>query len=316
MFGKRFRHRHARTTRLHPLATVGICLAVAVLLTLIIGNLLRGLLDDETYQKLTQGTEAKTEGTEPPRTSNARKINAYVFELGENAENAVGMTSVSLPINKPDGSVLYTSDVTAGLGLPSNEKVTLQETLGEIGAFVPYISGVFYSQALQQQTPDARYAVASVESALLREFTNAGGSEILLCGLPMTADSTDAILEYVEHLRFALKTTPIGVSVPLSVAADTENWELLARLAEICDLIAIDLTAEPLDNADLDDTGYSPTADALLARCAYFTSQFDARLIFSESQEALISTAVLQARPDFQVIRYVRQTQEQTPTEE
>lgn len=316
MLGKRFRRRHAHATRLHPAAIVGICLALAIILTVVVGNLLRGLLDDETYQKLTQGEETETNETEPPRTSNVRNVNAYPFALGEDAENAVGMTSVSVPINKPDGTVLYTSDVTVGLGLSSTENIALQETLGEIGAFVPYVSGVFYPQAFVQERPDARYAVANVESALLREFSNAGGSEILLCGLPMTLDNTDAVLEYVEIVRFAVGQTPIGVAVPLSVASNTENWELLARLFEVCDFLAIDLTAEITDGSDLDDTGYSPAADALLSRCAYFVSQFDARLIFSERQTALISTAVLQARPDFQVIRYVREVQEQETEQE
>lgn len=45
-FGKRFRHHHAHGTRkLHPLAIVGICLAVAVLVTVIVGNLLNIFLD-------------------------------------------------------------------------------------------------------------------------------------------------------------------------------------------------------------------------------------------------------------------------------
>lgn len=308
MPGKRFRHRRTHATKLPPIAIVGICLALAVILTVTVGNLLRGLLDDETYQKLTQGEKTETNETEPPRTSNVRNVNAYLFTLGENAENAVGMTSVSIPINKPDGTILYASDVTAELGLSSTENIALQETLGEICAFVPYVSGVFYPQAFLQERPDARYAVASVESALLREFSNAGGSEILLCGLPMTPDNTDAVIEYVETVRFSVKSTPIGVAIPLSVASNTENWELLARLFEVCDFLAIDLTAETVDESDLDDTGYSPAADAILSRCTYFVSQFDARLIFAEEQTSLISTAVLQARPDFQVIRYAEKT--------
>ena len=40
-FGSRFRRRHQHTSaRLHPAAIVGICLAVTILITVIIGNLL------------------------------------------------------------------------------------------------------------------------------------------------------------------------------------------------------------------------------------------------------------------------------------
>ncbi|MBQ3014778.1 MAG: hypothetical protein IJD75_06570 [Clostridia bacterium] len=316
MLGKRFRRRHARATRLHPIAIVGICLAAAILLTVIVGNLLKGSLDDETYKKLTQGEETDATNAEPPRATNVRNLNAYPFALGQNAEDAVGMTSISVSVNTPDGTILYTSDVTEQLGLTATEKIDLQETLGEVSAFVPYVSGVFYPQAFEQETPDARYAVSAVESAILREFLHAGGSEILLCGLPLAGDHTDTIIEYVKTIQFATGNAPIGIAIPLSIAADTDNWELLARLFDACDFLAIDLTAEECDNADLDDTGYSPTADAILARCAYFVSQFDARLIFSDKQTALISTAQMQARPDFQVIHYAQKTSESETDEQ
>lgn len=310
MYGNRFRRRHAHTTGLHPAVIVGICLAVAVILTVIVGNLLRGLLDDETYQHLTEGKDTEAE-TEPPRVINVRNLNAYLFELGDRAEKAVGLTAVSVPINTPDGTVLYTSDVATRLGLAMNEKVNLQQTLGEISAFVPYVSGVFYPQAFLQPTPDTRYAVANTESALLREFLHTGGSEILLCGIPLTPDNTDAVLEYAKSVRFAVGNAPVGIAIPLKIASDTANWELLARLADTYDFIAIDLGAETVDETETDGTGYSPSADALLSRCAYFVSQFDARLLFSESQDSLISTAVLQARPDFQVIPHVPTADEQ-----
>ena len=101
MLGKRFHRRHTRATRLHPVAIVGICLAAAILLTVIVGNLLKGLLDDETYQKLTQGEETDTTEKEPPRITNVRNVNAYPFALGQNAEDAVGMTSISVSVNTP-----------------------------------------------------------------------------------------------------------------------------------------------------------------------------------------------------------------------
>lgn len=57
MFGLRFRRHRPHTGKMHPAAIVGICLAAAVLLTLTVGNLLKLWLDDETYQRLTEGKE-------------------------------------------------------------------------------------------------------------------------------------------------------------------------------------------------------------------------------------------------------------------
>ena len=60
--GFRFRLRRAYADgRLHPLVIVAVCLVVAVLLTLIVGNLLNIWMNDDLYQRLTGETE-----TEPP----------------------------------------------------------------------------------------------------------------------------------------------------------------------------------------------------------------------------------------------------------
>ena len=309
MLGRRPRHRRPHATRLHPAAIVGICLAATILITLIVGNLLKVFLDDEAYQRLMQGAETEPPQVESPRPSFVRDLNAYPFTLGENAENAIGKTSVSVTVNTPDGTLLYTSEVTSQLNLAASPNIDLQQTLGEISAFVPYVSSVFFPQAFSAQSPNARYAVTLTEAAILREFINAGGSEVLLFGLPLTTESPDDLVAYVNTLRLSLDGAPIGIAIPLTVAADTNSWELLAILADACDFLAVDLTDEICDETDIDmGSGFSPSANAILARCAYLTSQYEARLIFSEQQSALLSTAVFQVRPDFQVIRKPQKT--------
>ena len=304
-FGNRFRRRHQHTSaRLHPAAIVGICLAVTILVTIVIGNLLKVWLDDETYRNLTEGKETEAQAEKIQETP-VRNVNAYPFVLGTGADGAVGQPSVSVSLNTPNGKLLYTSEVGTHLGLECNEKAVLFDTLGELSAFVPYISGTFYPQAFLQEAPDLRYAVTCEESALLREFLRAGGSEVLLLDLPINAEHLDAVCEYVKTVKFAAGNAPVGVAIPYGVATDPDNWELLATLEPLCDFFAVDLTAEAVDENDLDETGISQNAAALLTNCSYLLSQYDARLLFSENQTALISTAAAQARPDFQVVTYL-----------
>lgn len=304
-FGKRLRrYHHSRghgPLRLHPAAVVGICLGAAVLITLIVGNLLNMFLDDDTYWKLTAGEETETADL-PTQQSAVRDVNAYPYLLGSSLDGIIGQSSASVRLNRTDGSLLYTSDVASYYGIAGNGEVALSESVADLGAFVPYVSGVFYSHAFDAATSDLRYAETAKESAILREFLNAGGSEVLILGLPLEAERTDEVISYLKTVRLAAGRSPIGVAIPREVAAREENWELLARLWETCDFLALDLSAETVDGSDLDDAGISENAAALLEDCRYLLSAYDMRLLFSEMQTALISTAVTQMRRDFQIL--------------
>ncbi len=299
---RRHRRAHARTSnQLPPAAWIGICLAAAILLTVIVGNLLKIWLDDETFHRLTEGEE-----TAPPQEDDdplsVRRVNAYPFSFGDPLESLVGQTSLSLSLNTPTGELLYSSAVASYLGLPSLKEADLVSSVGELSGYIPYISGVFYPQAFLQGSSDLRHAVAGSEISLLREFLHAGGNEILLCGVPVTHDRIEETVDYVKGLKAVAGNTPVGVAIPYSVASRSDNWELLAMLSEVCDFCVLDLRAEVVDDADMTDSGISPSASQLLADCGYFTSVYQMRLLFSESQTALISTAITQMQPNFQVV--------------
>jgi len=297
----RFRRHRPHTAGLHPLATVGICLAVAVALTLIVGNLLRLWLDEETYRKLTEGDE---EPSSPPplEKTDVPNVNAYPFSLDEEVDRVIGSQAVSVPLNTPDGNLLYTSNVSAYLGI-SGGSTPLFDKMRELSAFVPYVSGVFYPQAFSQSLDDVFFVAAAEESALLREFLHTGGDEILLCGLPLTADSLDRVVEYLTMLGRAMPNDAIGVAVPRSVAADAENWEILATLVDVCDFVVLDLTAEEVaDEEEVSPGEPSPAALTLLSDCSYLISLYRTRLLVSSAQSALLSTLEVQMYPNYQVL--------------
>lgn len=306
-FGNRFRRRHQRGGRLHPAVIVGICLGTAIIITVIVGNLLKLWLDDETYRKLTEGEETESKAEEIEET-NVRNINAYPFILSDDPADVFGQSAVSVTLNSPHGTLQYTSDVSTYLDMEHNTDAELFETLSELGAFVPYISGVFYPQAFENELPDLRYTAANEEAALLREFLRAGGSEVLLVGLPINTPNLDAVTEYIKAVKFAVGNSPVGIAIPYATATDPDNWELLATLEPLCDFFAVDLTEEKTED-DLDESGLSASANALFANCGYLTSQYDARLLFTEAQTAIISTAEIQLRPDYQVIRYFKEAE-------
>ncbi len=298
----RFRRRRQRTSgHLHPAVIVGICLAAAILLTLLVGNLLNHWLDDEAYQKLTEG-EPQAPEEEEPLPINVRKINAYPFEFGSEIGRLFGTPSISLSINSPDGRLSYASPVADYLGIAQDSAYTLSDTIGELCSTVPYVSGVFTPQAFREASPDLQYAAALKEVALMREFVQAGGDELLLYGLPVDAEHLDSVTAYLSALKAALPQTPVGVAVPLSATSSTNGWELIPTLLKSCDFCALDLTAEVLSDPEPSDPKVSPSAQKLLSDSAYYLNYFNMRILVSSSQAPLVSTIEALFYNNFQIL--------------
>lgn len=283
---RRSRRRRNRTPgKLPPLAIVGICLGAAVLIALVIGNLLHFWLDDETMQRLTDGTTAPEEPLPVPERE-VPLVKAYPFVLGDSTgslssgEDGVPPAALSVSLNTPTGELLYTSEVSEHFGIPGDADVALTESMTELREVVPYLCGVFYPQAFSQEDGSLFYPSAAEEAALLREFARAGGSEVLLIGLSFDSEHLMDTLTYLGLIKEALGSTTLAVAVPLSVAGSAQGWELLPILREHADLLALDLQGED-----------AAAAESLLLDANYYLVQHQMRLLLSSDQEAFISIA-------------------------
>ena len=300
--GSRYRRRSPRSQgKLHPLAIVAICLAAAILITILIGNLLYHWLDDETYNAFL----GKGEATEPPEQifhANARHVNAYPFALGQDIDEILGTPAVSVAINRADGTLCYSSAVAAYQGRPATPDLPLAETMGELCSYIPHVSGVFIPSAFSHTDPDLFYAAALEDAALLREFTGIGANELLLRGLPLTLENLDRITLYLRAIKLAAPKIPLGVSVPLEVAKSPDGWEVLSTLLTVADFCALDLSRELIVDEETVEGDLSPAALTLLADVDYWLTAYDMRILLSANQTALLSTLEVKMHPNYQVL--------------
>ncbi len=289
-------HHRGRMRKLHPLAIVGICLGGAVLLALLIGNLLNLWLDDEKMSEL-KGTplesDLPTAEDLPPRST--QTVRAYPFALGDPVDQLVPEDgqppeAVSVSINTPDGVMLYRSPVAEYQYSEFNSDADLKTDMQELTLTVPYVCGVFYPQGITSDDADLLYAAAVSDAALLREFVHAGGSEILLVGTSFDEESLPYLADYLKQLKELLGATPIGLAVPLEIAADEDGWQLLPSIRPLADFLAVDLQAV----ADEDMENSLQTAN-------YYADQYEMRLTVSTEQARWIS-AVEEVFSDYQVI--------------
>ncbi len=300
LFGNRLHNTHRRGA-LSPLAIVLIVVGAAFLLTVILGLLFNVWLDDEAYERLTKGEQKQEEQNETNK-SYTRDIHADAYVFGKEAESVwESFYEISVTLNTPTGQINYTSEVVQFLGMESISDRVLYEEMGEAHLFAGFVSGVFYPQALYSEGADLQYAVAAKECALMQEFLHAGGSEILLCGVPLNQTDTASILRYVKQVKAMAGDSPVGVAVPLAVARAEGSWTLLESLAKECDFLAIDLT----------ETVSVGGAEQILTDARYYIQQYDMRVLLNERQEDLILAAY--TYPDVQIITYYAPANPPTP---
>ncbi len=289
------RHRTHSSGRMHPLAIVGICLGAAVLIALIVGNLLNLWLDDDTYKKLTDGETEPPSIEAPTPTRKVPLARVYPFALGApvsslTAGNTLPPPALSVSINTPTGELLYTSAVADYEGIGGNEKIPLTEKMTELKTAVSYVSGVFYPQALKEETLDLIFAATASETALLHEFAAAGASEILLVGLSFEPNELAQTLAYLKTVRNALENTHVGVAIPYSVASSSLGWQIIPAILEVVDFMALDLQ------------GTAPSlAEGLMPDANYYLVQYEMRLLINSEQTELIGIAEA-TLSDFQIL--------------
>ena len=290
-FGNRIRNNTHRRGALSPLTIILICAGAALLLAIIIGLFLNVYLDDETYDRLTKG-EQKEEEIETNKTY-TRDVHAEAYVFGKEDESFWENSSqISVTLNTPTGQINYTSEVVEYLAMQSVSETLLYDAMGEVNMYATFAGGVFYPQALYNEGADLQYAAAAKECALMREFLHAGGSEILLCGIPYNRTDTASILRYVKQIKAMAGNSPVGVAIPLAVARADGAWSLLESLAKECDFLAIDLS----------ETASVGGAEQILNDARYYIQQYDMRVLLSEIQEDLIAATF--TYPDVQIITH------------
>ena len=309
-FGRRLRHHHrrTRTRKLSFAAIAAICVASALVFSIVTGLLLRAFLDEETLLRLSKPKD--TQKVEDPIETYLPAITATPVRLRDVTDSLPPMSAVSVTLNTPGGALYYTSPVGTYYELKTAQDTDFYTALTSLDVASSYISGIFHPQAFLQSTTDMHYAVAAQERALLREFLRNGGNEVLLLNVPLNTDTVSTAAAYAKGIKQDVGSHAVGIAVPLSVAQAENGWEILGTLLKSCDFCALDLRAEA--------AGTEENAKALLSSITYYLAQYDMRLLVSESQTVLIEAIEEAGIADYEIISAPEPEPENTdePTDE
>ena len=294
---RRYRRQRRRAGSPSPWLIAAICVGIVILITVVIGNLLKLWLDDETYTRLTEGDPEKAPLYEVQKTT-LPNINAYPYILGSNTSSIAKTPNVSISLNTPEGVLLYHSPVSTHQAMEGNNKLALADEMQKIASYTTYISGVFYPQAFTYENADMRFAVTAQESALVREFLRAGGRDLILASIPFHILSQESVVEYVRTVKLAAGDSAVGVAIPLSYALRQNSWETIGALFSVCDFCVLDVSEAPKKQ-----DGEFMTAQEILAEADFFLKQYDMRLMLTDQQKDLQALIEEQGLADFQIIQ-------------
>lgn len=293
---KRYRRRR-RAGAPSPWLIAAICIGLVIVITVVIGNLLKLWLDDDTYIRLTEGEPQEAPLYEIRKSAHS-DINAYPYILGSSASSIAKTPNVSISLNSPDGVLFYHSPVSTYQAIEGNEKLTLANEMKKIESYTTYISGVFYPQAFAYDNADMRFAVTAQESALMREFLRAGGRDLVLAGIPLQMISQESAVEYLRAIKIAAGDRAVGVAIPLSYALRPNSWEMIGALLSVGDFCVLDVSEAPKKQ-----DGELMTAQEILVEADFFLKQYDMRLMLTDQQKELQALVEEQAISDFQIIQ-------------
>ena len=289
-YGRRPRHyRNTYHRRLPPLALIAICIGTALIITLIVGNLLKLFLDEDAYNRLVNPDSESSLSFQ----NEVLDIQAQPFLFGNTTESLPSAVSVNL--NTSEGALLYKSPVSAQFTLPQNDKVDLKASMSSLSG--AYVSGVFFPQAFKQSSSDLKYATELCERALLHEFFALGGDEILLVNVDPTSDSLPVLTAYVSAIKSASEHATVGIALSPEIVQSENGQKILSELLKVCDFCALDLksSATPPDSDHAE----------FLSNLSKTLSQYDMRLLLSQAQTELIDALDNTEIQDYQILPIV-----------
>ena len=184
--------------------------------------------------------------------------------------------AVVFKANDGQGHIFFASGISAENKLSVNQmsSVTAKE-FAEMASGEDKISiAYFYSSALREESEELRILKSAEEISLISELCEAGVYEIAVFGLPDESDKTAYVTSYLSWLEAVGGKTNICVVLSKENIEGTGATRIINATEGYADAYAIDMSS--VNNASL---------GAMIEKCAYFITQYNARVIVTDADE-------------------------------
>ncbi len=285
------------------LIILGIVLALLLIGFLIIGNILNNRMEkgDETDSDT-------LEMPDPNHPSPSSSLNAYPVALKTEDSSSFlsrikslknkGHTAASVPLNQPNGHLLYRSSLATNLGI-SAETVSLSGHMTTAEEFGIHISGTFYLSAFSEKDELTRSVILAREAALVAEAILLGVDDVLLIAPDFGAEHLSEFSRFLSTVRELAPDGTLGLTVSADLLASDEATKLMDTLSKELNFFALDATG--------DESGSSVEAiETKIQGSLYYLLRYQMRVLLSEgdtdSQRAWIEAVERNGISNWQIL--------------
>ncbi len=228
-----------------------ILIAGIVLILLLAGFLILGTLSaDEGEPPKDTDNEQLGEGNHFPLPVS---VKAHVLYL-ETADSSTlasrlqelwkqSVREVSVPLNRTDGSLLYSSSLADSLGLGSpSYSITIARAASQAKTNQMRLCGIWHLTAFEEKDPVLRSVRLSETAALLADAMKSGMHDILLLAPEISTESLEELLLLSEDVHRLYPDGTLGICIPFSFFEAEDSAILVDDLVDNFDFLAINAT--------------------------------------------------------------------------
>ena len=256
------RNRHnkyrRRVYKRHDLSVAAIIsvtsVAVLIIALLIVGNLLHA------QSKKRNNTDSDTPNSETqqllPERQPTKSVNGYPVLLETKDSStlpdrldalvAKGIYDVSIPLNTPDGRILYSSEIANKIDVTTGtESVTLETASTYAAERNMYLSGVYYVNAFSIENEMLRSVELSKAAAVIAEALDSGINDVLIVAPQMTQENADEAIRFINGIKNLTAKGSVGLTVPnciFDLENSLERSDVISYLYENTDFLAMDIS--------------------------------------------------------------------------
>ena len=184
--------------------------------------------------------------------------------------------AVAFKINDGEGNLFFTPAVLAKQSVSFNvmSSMTAEDAVKAVSDNDKISVAYFRSRALAEEDRQLSIFKAAEEIAVISELCSAGLYEIAVFDLPDDSDKGTYVSSYLSWLETVSEKTNICVVLSKENVETSGATRIISATEGYADAYAIDMSE--VNNASL---------GAMIEKCAYFITQYNARIIVQDADE-------------------------------
>ena len=221
-----------------------------------------------------------------------QKVSAYPLPLLEDGSSFAsrlesireGATSVSISLNKPDGTLMFRSDLASNLSYltVASDASSLSSYMRSIEDDELYATGTLYVPSFKNEKEDDLMTDVelSIWGSVACEAIRGGVGDVLLIASSATEEDVDRLCALAERIHITESQAIIGLAIPNTILEADKSSSIIDTLSKSFDYLALDLT-------QLDGEGTTAEkAESLIAKMQLQLMYYGMRALLPKCENA------------------------------